>query len=245
MDAPGATATFGFLAAYAQDEWQVVPKLKVTFGARRELPLYLDELQGNPAISALTFIDGKKMDVGTWPESQLVVSPRFGFNWDVNGDRSLQVRGGTGMFTGMLPFVWFTNQPTNSGTIQSPEIGWGPGNANLVGLEFNPDYKAFLAANPSLFPTTPGALPNNSSLAQVGKDFKFPQIWRSNLAIDIELPWNMVFTGEAMYSKDINAVKQININLADYTGVLAGPDNRGYWSSSTAGKSQQHHKCCH
>ncbi len=236
VDAPGATATFGFLAAYAQDEWQVVPKLKVTFGARLELPLYLDELQGNPAISALTFIDGKKMDVGTWPESQLVVSPRFGFNWDVNGDRSLQVRGGTGMFTGMLPFVWFTNQPTNSGTIQSPEIGWGPGNANLVGLEFNPDYKAFLAANPSLFPTTPGALPNNSSLAQVGKDFKFPQIWRSNLAIDIELPWNMVFTGEAMYSKDINAVKQININLADYTGVLAGPDNRGYWSSSTAAK---------
>jgi hypothetical protein len=238
VDAPGAVATFGFGAAYAQDEWQVVPKLKVTYGVRLELPMYLDEMVDNPAIAALTFIDGKKMDVSTWPNSQLVVSPRLGFNWDVKGDRSLQIRGGSGIFTGMLPFVWFTNQPTNAGTIQSPEIGWGSqgGQANLTNLRFNPDYKALLAANPTLFPTTPGSLPNNSTLTQVGKEFKFPQIWRSNLAFDIELPWNMVFTGEAMYSKDINAVQQININLAPYTGTLAGADNRGYWASSTASK---------
>jgi len=236
VDAPGATATFGFAAVYGQDEWQVAPQFKLTYGVRLELPLYLDELTGNPAIAALTFIDGKKMDVGAWPESKLVVSPRLGFNWDVNGDRSLQVRGGTGLFTGMLPFVWFTNQPTNSGTIQSPEIGWGPGNVNLVGLEFNPDYKDFLASNPTLFPTTPGSLPANASLTQVSKDFKFPQIWRSNLAFDVELPWNMIFTGEAIYSKDINAVQQININLAAPTGVLAGPDNRVFWTNSTVAK---------
>ena len=238
VDAPGAIATFGFAAAYLQDEWQVVPKLKLTYGVRLELPMYLDEMEDNPAISALTFIDGKKMDVSTWPESQLVISPRFGFNWDVKGDRSLQVRGGTGIFTGMLPFVWFTNQPTNAGTLQSPEIGWGSqgGGSNLTNLRFNPDYKDLLASNPTLFPTTPGSLPNNSTLTQVGKEFKFPQIWRSNLAFDIELPWNMVFTGEAIYSKDINAVQQININLAPYTGNLAGPDNRGYWASSNASK---------
>lgn len=236
VDAPGATATFGFGSVYAQDEWQVIPRVKVTYGARLEYPMYLDKLQGNPAIAALTFAEGKKMDVGTWPKSKLVVSPRFGFNWDVLGDRSLQVRGGTGLFTGMLPFVWFTNQPTNAGVIQSPEIGWGPGNANLVGLEFNPDYKAFLASRPDLFPTTPGSLPANSTLTQVGKDFKFPQIWRSNLGVDIELPWNMIFTGEVMYSKDINAVQQVNINLAAPTGTLAGADNRLYWSNSTAAK---------
>ena len=236
VDAPGATATFGFASLYAQDEWQVVPKLKFTFGTRLEYPMYLDELQDNPAIAALTFYDGQKMDVGTWPNSQLVFSPRFGFNWDVKGDRSLQVRGGTGLFTGMLPFVWFTNQPTNSGVIQSPEIGWGPGNANLVGLEFEPDYKAFIASNPTLFPQSPSTLPNNSTLTQVGKDFKFPQIWRSNLAVDFELPWSMIFTLEGMYSKDINAVQQVNINLADPTGTLFGPDNRLIWSSSTAAK---------
>jgi hypothetical protein len=126
VDAPGATATFGFAAGYLQDEWQVVPKLKVTYGVRLELPLYLDKLQDNPAIAALTFADGKKVDVSTWPNSQLVVSPRLGFNWDVKGDRSLQIRGGSGIFTGMLPFVWFTNQPTNSGTLQSPEMAGLP-----------------------------------------------------------------------------------------------------------------------
>jgi len=238
VDAPGAIATFGFGSAYLQDEWQVIPRIKLTYGVRLELPMYLDKMEDNPAISALTFIDGKKVDVSTWPESQLMISPRFGFNWDVKGDRSLQVRGGTGIFTGMLPFVWFTNQPTNAGTIQSPEIGWGSqgGQANLTDLRFNPDYKALLASNTTLFPTTPGSLPNNSTLTQVGKEFKFPQIWRSNLAFDVELPWNMVFTGEAMYSKDINAVQQININLAPYSGNLAGADNRGYWASSTASK---------
>jgi hypothetical protein len=236
VDAPGAEATFGLGAIYAQDEWQATSKIKLTYGIRIERPFYLDELEDNPAISALTFVDGKKMDVGTWPESQLIFSPRFGFNYDVKGDRSLQVRGGTGLFTGLLPFVWFTNQPTNSGLIQVPEIGWGSqgGQANLVGLEFNPDFKEVIASDPTRFPQTPGTLPNNASLAQVSKDFKFPQVWRSNLAVDVELPWNMVFTAEGIFSKDVNAVQQININEAPYTGNLLGPDARPYWRQNTS-----------
>ncbi len=237
-DAPGAEATFGLGALYAQDEWAVIPKLKITYGVRVEMPFYFDEMENNPAISALTFADGKKMDVGTWPDSKVIFSPRFGFNYDVKGDRSLQVRGGTGLFTGLLPFVWFTNQPTNSGMIQVPEIGWGTGSsaANLVGMRFNPDYKAVIASDPVRFPQTPSTLPNNASLAQVSKDFKLPQIWRSNIAVDVELPWSMIFTVEAIYSKDVNAVIQQNINESDYTGILAGPNNRPYWTSSTAAK---------
>lgn len=233
VDAPGAEATFGLGALYAQDEWQVIPKLKVTYGVRVELPMYLDDMQDNPAISALTFAEGKKMDVSTWPNSKPIVSPRVGFNYDVKGDRSIQVRGGTGLFTGLLPFVWFTNQPTNSGLIQVPEIGWKAGNANLTGLAFHPDYKAFISSNPSLFPQSAGSLPSGSSLAQVSKDFKFPQVWRSNLGVDIELPWNMVFTAEAIFSKDINAVMQTNINEAEPTGTMAGPDNRIFWKPAT------------
>jgi hypothetical protein len=236
-DAPGAELHFGMAAVYAQDEWQVSPRLKTTYGVRLEMPIYLDKMEDNPAISALTFIDGKKMDVSTWPNSQLLISPRLGFNYDVLGDRSLQIRGGSGLFTGMLPFVWFTNQPTNSGLIQVPEIGWGPGNANLVGLEFNPDYKEFITSRPDLFPQSPSTLPSGSSLAQVAKDFKFPQIWRSNIGVDVELPWNMIFTGEAIFSKDINAIKQVNINEADPTGIMMGPDNRPYWTTSKVNSS--------
>lgn len=236
--APGAEATFGLGSIYAQDEWQLIPQFKLTYGLRLELPFYFDEMQNNPAIEAYTFADNKKMNVGTWPESQLLISPRAGFNWDVRGDRSLQVRGGSGLFTGLLPFVWFTNQPTNSGMIQSPEIGWGTqgGQANLAGLEFTPDFMELIESRPDLFPQTPGTLPNNASLAQVGKDFRLPQVWRSNLAVDVELPWNMVFTGEAIFSKDINAVRQININEAPFTGVLEGPDNRPYWANRDVAK---------
>ncbi len=236
-DAPGAELTFGMAAAYLQDEWQITPKLKTTLGIRLELPIYLNDLPDNPAISALTFIDNKRIDVGSWPKSNPLFSPRFGFNYDVLGNRSLQIRGGSGIFTGMLPFVWFTNQPTNSGMIQSPEIGWGPGNPNLVGLQFNPDYKALITNNPGLFPQTPGVLPSGASIAQVAKDFKFPQIWRSNLGVDIELPWNMVFTGEAIFSKDINAVTQINLNEAAPAGNMAGADNRQYWTTSKVNSS--------
>lgn len=236
VDAPGAEATFGFAAGYAQDEWQIVRQFKVTYGVRLEYPIYIDNLDDNPAISALTFADNRKMDVGSWPKSHLIVSPRIGFNWDVTGDRSVQIRGGSGIFTGLLPFVWFTNQPTNSGLIQVPEIGWGTSNAqsmtNLVNLGFHPDYKAFIASRPDLFPQTPGVLPSNASLAQVGKDFKFPQIWRSNLGFDIELPWSMIFTGEAIFSKDINAVRQINLNLPAPAGTMTGPDNRPYWTAT-------------
>ncbi len=235
-DAPGADATFGLGSIYAQDEWQVMPGLKLTYGVRVEKPFYLNNMQDNPAITDLLFANNEKMDVGTWPKSKLIASPRFGFNWDVKGDRSLQIRGGSGLFTGLLPFVWFTNQPTNSGVIQVPEIGWGPGNPNLVGLAFNPDYKQFIASRPDLFPQSPGTLPSGSSLAQVAKNFKFPQIWRSNLAFDVELPWNTIFTGEAIYSKDINAITQVNINEAAPTGTMTGPDNRIYWTNANASK---------
>lgn len=231
--APGAELTFGLAALYAQDEWKVSQDLKITYGLRLEMPIYNNDLIANPTISALTFADGQKIEVGTWPDNQILVSPRLGFNWDVKGDRSLQVRGGTGIFTGMLPFVWFTNQPTNSGTIQAPELGWGPGNANLVGLDFDPDFRGFIESRPDLFPQSSSTLPNGASIAQVGKDFKFPQIWRSNFGVDVELPWDMVFTGEALFSKDINAIRQLNINEADPLGTLAGPDNRPYWTSGT------------
>lgn len=235
-DAPGAEVTFGLGALYAQDEWKITNNLKVTMGLRVELPFFFDELKDNPAISALTFADGKKIDVSKWPKQRLLASPRLGFNWDAKGDRSLQVRGGTGIFTGLLPFVWFTNQPTNSGVIQSPEIGWGPGNPNLVGLQFNPNFKQFIASNPTLFPQTPSTLPSNSALVEVSKDFRMPQVWRSNLAVDVKLPYNFVFTGEALFGKDINAVQQLNVNEKAPTNTMLGSDNRPYWTyNATSG----------
>jgi hypothetical protein len=154
-----AELDFGYAALYAQDEIQVKDNLKVTYGVRFEIPLYLSDLLPNPSITDLTFNDVNgdplTLDVGKWPSSTPTISPRISFNWDVKDDKSLQVRGGTGVFTGRLPFVWFTNQPTNSGTLQNTVETTKA--ADLADLTFNPDPFAHLN-NTTLFPPKPSSV---------------------------------------------------------------------------------------
>ncbi len=247
---PGVELSFGMAAAYVQDEWQVNKNLKVTYGLRAELPIYLNKLQGPTKYNGGTknfedavFADGwddpkvgesgpaYKFDLGNWPKAKIQLSPRVGFNWDVKGDRSIQVRGGSGLFTGLLPFVWFTNQPSSTGTFLTTAQMRA---ADLpAGFIFNPDFNQQVKNYPALFPQTSGILPRGAELAEVAKDFKMPQVWRSNLAVDVELPLNMVFTLEGIFSKDINAVMQKNVNLPFPQKVpTAGSDLRPYWTTN-------------
>lgn len=230
----GVEMSFGLGSIYLQDQWALTPQFKLTYGARLEMPMYHNKLVNNPAIDALPEMNGYKMHVGTWPNTQIMINPRLGFNWDVKGDRSIQLRGGTGLFTGLLPFVWFTNQPTASGTVQSPELGiMGASLPN--DFRFNPDWNAQVAKYPTLFPSTMSAtLPMGSTLAEVSKDFKMPQVWRNNIAADIKLPWTSVLTLEVLYSKDVNAVLQQNVNLLDAQTTFAGADNRPRWTTKQA-----------
>lgn len=253
-DAPGVELGFGMAAAYLQDEWQVNNKLKLTYGLRAELPIYHNKLDSPVSLGGTALNNGiinvssdYSMELGKWPSTKVQVSPRIGFNWDVKGDRSLQVRGGTGLFTGLLPFVWFTNQPNSSGTIQSPEYMFlstrdartGKMNFNKTIVDnqmtFNSNFKDQVSKYPNLFPQQKGVLASGASLAEVDKDFKMPRVWRSNLAVDIELPFNMVLTLEGLFSKDINAVIQKDVNLSDRTaGNYVGSDNRPYWPGKEA-----------
>jgi hypothetical protein len=229
----GVEMSFGLGSIYFQDQWSVTPQFKLTFGARIEMPMYHNELANNPAIDALPEMNGYKMNVATWPKSQIMFNPRLGFNWDVKGDRSVQLRGGSGLFTGLLPFVWFTNQPTASGTVQSPELGI-MGNDLPDDFRFNPDWDAQVAKYPNLFPSmVSSTLPQGSTLAEVSKDFKMPQVWRNNIATDIRLPWSSVLTLEVLYSKDVNAVLQQNINLPEAQAKFSGADDRPRWTNKT------------
>jgi hypothetical protein len=227
---PIGELTFGQVSTYLQDEFNVTEKLKLTAGVRIDLPLYLNDLIDNPAVSALTFSDGEKINLGSWPESKLLWSPRVGFNYDIKGDKSLKVRGGTGIFTGRIPFVFFTNQPSNSGMIQNTvEVTKA---TDLAGIKFNPDPK-FNLSNTTLFPTTAGVVAPGS-IAGVATDFKMPQVWRSNLAVDIKLPYEMLLTLEGLYTEDINAIVQRDANL-DATGAVdhyQGPDQRPVWQTT-------------
>lgn len=157
-----AKLDFGYASVYAQDEFQMSDKLKLTAGLRYELPVYLKSPTANAAIEALTFkdLDGNDLsiDVGSWPKAKGTISPRLGFNYDAKGDKSLQLRGGTGVFTGRLPFVWFTNQPTNSGVLQNTvEI---TKSYQLSALQFNADPFYYTTGEhqiDSLFSSTPSS----------------------------------------------------------------------------------------
>ena len=119
---PAARVSFNKVSLYGQDEWKVNNNFKLTYGLRLDSWFYNNgDLMTNQKIYDLTYmVDGEErhIDTGKWPGSKVSVSPRIGFNWDVFGDKSFKVRGGTGLFTGRLPLVFFTNMPTNSGMVQ-------------------------------------------------------------------------------------------------------------------------------
>jgi hypothetical protein len=233
---PAAELSFGQFSAYVQDEFSVMDNLKITGGLRIDLPMYLDGAIDNPDTHGVQFKNGERVDLSSWPKTQVLFSPRLGFNWDVFRDKSLTIRGGTGIFTGRIPFVWFTNQPTNSGMLQYQlVINQNGGAASRDQLARLPLYNdaSQLLANSSLndiFPTSnaPGRI------SAIDKEFKLPQVWRTSIAADIKLPLNMMLTLEGIYSKDINTVTFENINLQNPTGVLKEGDmERDYYTGGT------------
>lgn len=116
---PTARVQYSKVGIYLQDEWQATRNFKLTYGLRLD-DLFFDngDLMTNNAIYDLDSYNGRHIDTGKWPSSKVIFSPRVGFTWDVMGDQSLKVRGGTGLFSGRLPLVFFTNMPTNSGMVQ-------------------------------------------------------------------------------------------------------------------------------
>ncbi|OWK69617.1 TonB-dependent receptor [Pedobacter sp. AJM] len=217
---------FAQYSAYLQDEFTISDRLKVTAGIRFEQATYPDvsEIRTHPLVAAQTFANGQKVDTGVLPDAKLTYSPRFGFNWDVLGDRSLQVRGGSGIFTGRVPFVWIVSQSGDAGLLQYTQVYSGASTPF-----FNPSSAPNLTtAAPAAGTSIPGTI---SSMAT---DLKFPQTWKSSLAIDFKLPGGIVATLEGIYGKDLNVAVAKNVNLQDPTNLtIAGyPDNRPFYGSS-------------
>lgn len=229
-DKPKAELSFGQFSAYVQDMWNINQNLKVTAGLRMDIPTYLNDLMENKAVSELTFANGAKINTGTWPGTKVLFSPRAGFNWDVLGDNNLRLRGGTGIFTGRMPFVFFTNMPTNSGMIQNTVTISDPSALVKLAGKVRPKDEV-MALLPDLFPQTP-VEKAPGAVAGIDPDFKLPQIWKSTLAADIKLPlpFNAGLTLEGVFAKNLNAVLQQNVNMisADNAKVTQfnGPDKR-------------------
>jgi len=233
-----AFPTFQFMqySAYGQDEIAVNKKFKLTLGLRVDLPTYpkIDEVKTHPLVAGLTFANGRKINTGTLPKSQLMWSPRVGFNYDIYGNRSLQIRGGTGIFTGKVPFVWIVSQVGDAGMLQVTQ-SWNntTANPNVFTGAFNPDPAAYRPATP---PTPGSVIP--SSITAFDESFRFPQSWKTSMAIDTKLPWNMVFTLEGIYNKDLQTTLFNNVNLAtpQNLGVAGVKDNRPIYANANTQK---------
>ncbi|MFN0292382.1 TonB-dependent receptor [Pedobacter helvus] len=219
---PGQSAVYsaqlkiGQAGAYIQDEWNVTDNAKFTFGLRADMPIYHEDPLNNPATSALNFYgsNGELRNYFTdkYPKSSVLLSPRFGFRF-TNDDKSAVLRGGMGIFTGRIPFVYLTNIPTNTGMYQ---FGGNITNtATLANIKLNADPDAYT----NLFPSTAGTTPNNN-VVFVDRDFKFPKIFRVNLGLDKTLENGVMFTFDGMFTKDVNGVKMRNANARMANGVV-------------------------
>lgn len=223
---------FNQYSFYLQDQYSVNSRLKLTGGVRFELPTYpnVEEMKTHPMVADLQFANGLQLNTGAMPKSRIMVSPRFGFNYDVNGDRSLIFRGGTGVFTGRIPFVWIVAQSGDAGMLQST-ISYAAGDPNMP--NFSPDIKANY---PTTLPQAGTFIP--SSISAMDTNLKFPSTWKSSLALDYNLPWGIIGTLEGIYNKDINAVVAKNVNLVEPTAMnIAGyGDNRYIFPNSNNDK---------
>lgn len=192
----GEDISVGQLAVYAQDSYLVTERLNLTYGLRVDFPMYFTDLPANDYSASLTLRDKdgnpETIDASKLPSAKALFSPRVGFNLDVNGDRSTQLRGGTGIFTGRLPFVWVGNVISNQGA-----------NSKLPIQEQTFDINA------------------------MAKNFSWPQVWTSNIAVDQKLPGDLLGTLELIYGKDVNAIYVRNANLAAPDRTL--PDGRPHY----------------
>ena len=206
------------LSFYGQDEITAAKGLKLTFGLRADatsFPSFDEPKYTNTYVPSLTFRDGVKLTTNKFPETTVLWSPRFGFNWDVKDDKQTQIRGGVGVFSGRVPYVWLSNQLSNNGVLFGSENIQNPTNR-----PFNPDVNAYRPA--ITLPLTPTAY----NLAVTDPNFKFSQVFRTNLALDKNLGDGWILGLEGIYTKDINAVYLENVNLPKSTVKAVGADNR-------------------
>lgn len=223
-----AEFVYSQLGFYAQDDVDITDNFRISVGLRADLPFFSDGLDNqdfNNRTVDLLEAEGKDLQgarVGKPIDTQLHFSPRLGFNWDVNGDKTTQIRGGVGIFTSRIPLVWpggtYNNDGITVGNVSDRQL---PGDVFFEGDPFNQ-------------PVQPGAEPGTGGTGGdidiFAPDFKLPQVVKYNIAIDQKLPiWNLIASGEFLYNDVLNAINYENLNIKGPVGTFNGADNRPYY----------------
>ncbi|MCB1024302.1 MAG: TonB-dependent receptor, partial [Acidobacteria bacterium] len=224
LDKPLQPLKVDYVGFYGQDTWKVRDNFSFNFGVRMDVPFFAKTGFVNSEANALTFRDENgaavKYNTEKLPDANILWSPRVGFNWNPLESGRIQVRGGTGVFTGKPAYVWISNQIGNNGVL----TGFTQFDNTFL-RPWNPDPNAYK-------PTTVTGDPAASyELALTEPSFKFPQIWRSSIGADVKVPLGLIAGAEFLYSRDVNGVYYINANLADPNTAFTGADNRPRWTA--------------
>lgn len=223
-DGSAAAAEFNAmqLGFYAQDEIAINPNFTLTAGIRVDIPIISDDPAIDASFNSTTlpllqaaYPIANDISGGSAPDGQLMFSPRVGFNYDMKGDRTSVLRGGIGIFTSRIPFVWpgamFSNNGLTVGGLNEFDLG---GAVDFI-------------ADPNKQPTNPDFTVPSGQVDLFVNDFKYPQVLRANLAYDKTLPGGWQVGLEGIYTKTLNNIVYTNVNsdpTVDFT--FAGADNR-------------------
>jgi outer membrane receptor for ferrienterochelin and colicin len=207
---------------YVQDEVQMSDELRVTLGARIDIPYWSDGIVNddfNQRTIPLLEASGKNLQgarVGQGIDPTPMFAPRLGFNWDINDEGKTQIRGGLGIFTSRLPLVWPGGTYNNNGVTGGFMFEFGQ--------PFEPD------VNNQFKDPEPGTGGVGGNVDLIAKEFKLPQVMKYNLAVDQRLPfWNLILTGDFLFTDVITDVYYENLNLKGPAGFYQGADNRPFY----------------
>ena len=209
------------IAAYIQDDVNLEPNFSLTYGIRFEVPYFSGSGFTNTEVDGFNFIDNKlqatKLSTSQLPSAKLMISPRVGFNYDIKGDKTTQVRGGIGLFTGRPSFVFISNQVGNNGVLNG-----GVNTNNTAAFPFKP-------GTPSNYPSflpNPGVPASSYNIASTEKGFRFPQVLRANIAVDQKIYSDIIATGEFIFTQSLSNINYYNANLRPSAAFFNGPDAR-------------------
>ena len=235
--------TIGF---YLQDEYDLNKKFSLTYGVRFDIPFFQSFGTRNEEIEGMSFVNERgastKLQTKELPSHKIMINPRVGFNYDVKGDKSIQIRGGAGLFTGRPPFVFISNQVGNNGVLNSDIHYAGSfGNGTTTGptnlqIPFNPSTPAKPVVGYGFPASTPGKPATTYNVATTENDFRFPQVFRSNLGFDANLGKGIIGSVEAIFTQSVSNIFYYNANLISAASNFAvGPDNRPRFGAVATG----------
>ncbi|MCX8473372.1 MAG: carboxypeptidase-like regulatory domain-containing protein [Sediminibacterium sp.] len=212
---------------YVQDQLQASKRLVLLFGLRVSFISFENTAYFNPYVPSLN-LNNNFYNTQSLPNTAILPEPRIGFNWDILGNKSFILRGGSGIFTGRPPYVFISNAVGNNGVLTGLIQG-----ANTYGLTANPR-QYFVPENPTI-PTT------GFDLALVSGDYKFPQAWKSDVALEYHLPFGLNLSAEYNYNQYLNAVNYYNANFNSnivqrYNVNNGDGDYRVYYAGGTGSR---------